>query len=290
MRTNQGDSRPRTGRRRVPVALAAGTPHTVSFDGYSFLIDGQRTYIWSGEFHYFRLPSPDLWLDIFQKMKAAGFNAASIYFDWGYHSPAPGVYDFTGVRNVDKLLDMAQKAGIYVIARPAPYINAEVDGGGLPGWMSAKPGANRSNDPQFLKYSDEWMTQIDRILARHHRAADRQQQRHFQLRRRHARYRRPGLVPAGLQLLQPNKVERCPGHQLRPPRGTAAVHAGVSGWRVRPVGRARLRQVRAADQRPVRQRVLQAEHRRRGDRAELLHDLRRDELGLARHSGELHLL
>ncbi len=196
MRTNQGDSRPRTGRRRVPVALlaatalvitlagtiqpaaahsaapgspaqAAGTPHTVSFDGYSFLIDGQRTYIWSGEFHYFRLPSPDLWLDIFQKMKAAGFNAASIYFDWGYHSPAPGVYDFTGVRNVDKLLDMAQKAGIYVIARPAPYINAEVDGGGLPGWMSAKPGANRSNDPQFLKYSDEWMTQIDRILARH---------------------------------------------------------------------------------------------------------------------------
>src|SRR6266700_6509176 len=196
MRTNQGDSRPRTGRRRVPVALlavtalvialagtiqpaaahsaapgssarAAGTSHAVSFDGYSFLIDGKRTYIWSGEFHYFRLPSPDLWLDIFQKMKAAGFNAASIYFDWGYHSPAPGVYDFTGVRDVDKLLDMAQEAGIYVIARPAPYINAEVDGGGLPGWMSTKQGANRSDDPQFLKYSDEWMTQIDRILARH---------------------------------------------------------------------------------------------------------------------------
>ena len=71
-------------------APAASTSHTVSFDGYSFLIDGQRTYIWSGEFHYFRLPSPSLWLDIFQKMKAAGFNAASIYFDWGYHSPAPG--------------------------------------------------------------------------------------------------------------------------------------------------------------------------------------------------------
>ena len=199
MRTNQGEGQPtraRGGRRLVLTALlaaialvialagtiqpaeahpaapgspaqAAGTPHTVSFDGYSFLIDGQRTYIWSGEFHYFRLPSPDLWLDIFQKMKAAGFNAASIYFDWGYHSPAPGVYDFTGVRDVDKLLDMAQEAGIYVIARPAPYINAEVDGGGLPGWMSTKPGANRSDDPQFLKYSDQWMTQIDRILARH---------------------------------------------------------------------------------------------------------------------------
>ncbi|MEV8565142.1 beta-galactosidase [Streptomyces sp. NPDC051322] len=141
--------------------------HKVSFDGYSFLVDGKRTYLWSGEFHYFRLPSPDLWRDIFQKMKAAGFNATSLYFDWGYHSPKPGVYDFSGVRDVDKLLDMAEEAGLYVIARPAPYINAEVDGGGLPGWMTTKAGKNRSNDPKFLKYADEWLTQIDRIIARH---------------------------------------------------------------------------------------------------------------------------
>src|SRR5438309_1322169 len=75
----------------APASAATGTsvasdgqPHTVTFDGYSFLVDGQRTYLWSGEFHYFRLPSPSLWLDIFHKMKAAGFNATSLYFDWGY--------------------------------------------------------------------------------------------------------------------------------------------------------------------------------------------------------------
>ncbi|MDT0468527.1 beta-galactosidase [Streptomyces gibsoniae] len=152
-----------------PAAAPASTPraHTVSLDGYSFLVDGKRTYLWSGEFHYFRLPSPDLWRDIFQKMKAAGFNSTSLYFDWGYHSPKPGVYDFSGVRDVDKLLDMAQEAGLYVIARPAPYINAEVDSGGLPGWMTTEAGHNRSDDPQFLKYADEWLTQIDRIIARH---------------------------------------------------------------------------------------------------------------------------
>ncbi|MDQ0766550.1 beta-galactosidase GanA [Streptomyces canus] len=141
--------------------------HTVTLDGYSFLVDGKRTYLWSGEFHYFRLPSPDLWRDIFQKMKAAGFNSTSLYFDWGYHSPKPGVYDFTGVRDVDKLLDMAEEAGLYVIARPAPYINAEVDSGGLPGWLTTKAENNRSDDPRFLKYADEWLTQIDKIIARH---------------------------------------------------------------------------------------------------------------------------
>ncbi|CAG6391221.1 Beta-galactosidase [Actinacidiphila cocklensis] len=145
----------------------ADKPRTVTFDGYSFMVDGKRTYLWSGEFHYFRLPSPDLWLDIFQKMKAAGFNATSLYFDWDYHSPAPGVYDFTGVRDVDKLLDMAEQAGLYVIARPAPYINAEVDSGGLPGWLTTKDEKNRTDDPKFLKYADEWLTQIDRIIARH---------------------------------------------------------------------------------------------------------------------------
>ncbi|WP_431873773.1 beta-galactosidase [Amycolatopsis sacchari] len=150
------------------AAPAAPKPtHSVTYDGYSFLVDGQRTYLWSGEFHSYRLPSPDLWLDIFQKMKAAGFNATSLYFDWGYHSPRQGVYDFTGIRDLDKLLDMAQQAGLYVIARPGPYINAEVDGGGFPTWLSTTPGHTRSADPVYLRYSDEWQTQIDRIIARH---------------------------------------------------------------------------------------------------------------------------
>ena len=146
---------------------AQAAPHSVTYDGYSFKVDGQRTYLWSGEFHEFRLPSPDLWVDIFQKMKAAGFNTTSLYFDWGYHSPAPGVYDFSGVRDIDRVLDAAQQAGLYVIARPGPYINAEVDGGGFPTWLSTTAGNTRTGDPEYLKYSDEWQTQIDRIIARH---------------------------------------------------------------------------------------------------------------------------
>lgn len=149
------------------TATTAPTAHRIGFDKYSFLIDGKRVYLWSGEVHPYRLPSPGLWPDIFQKMKAAGFNTASIYFSWGYHSPREGQYDFSGVRDLDRLLDDARDAGIYVIARPGPYINAEVDSGGFPLWLTEKPVKNRSPDPAYLKLADQWMTQIDRILARH---------------------------------------------------------------------------------------------------------------------------
>ena len=124
------------------------------------MVDGQRLSLWSGEFHYWRLPSPDLWRDVLEKMKAGGYNAANIYFHWGFHSPAPGVYDFTGIRDVDRLLDIAAEVGIYVIARPGPYINAETDGGGLPAWLDRLAVQKRSNDPVNLAYSDEWLSQI----------------------------------------------------------------------------------------------------------------------------------
>ncbi|MFG1807188.1 beta-galactosidase [Streptomyces sp. NPDC049040] len=144
-----------------------GSPHTVSFDRYSLLIDGQRVPIWSGEVHPFRLPSPSLWLDVLHKMKANGYNAVSIYVAWNYHSPAPGSYDFTGVRDLGRFLDMAAEAGLYVIARPGPYINAEVDGGGYPGWLATTPGRARTSDPTYLAHADEWLTAVDAVIGRH---------------------------------------------------------------------------------------------------------------------------
>jgi beta-galactosidase GanA len=139
----------------------------VSFDARSLMIDGQRKVIWSSEFHPFRLPSPDLWRDILQKIKAIGFNTVTLYFDWGYHSPKQGVYDFTGIRDVDRVLTMAEEEGLYVIARPGPYVNAELARGGFPGWLVNQKGVARSDDPAYLAAVDEWMTRIDAIVARH---------------------------------------------------------------------------------------------------------------------------
>ncbi len=149
------------------ASAQAARGHTISFDKYSLILDGQRTFIWSGEFHPFRLPSPSLWRDVLEKMKAEGYNAVSMYFDWGYHSPKSGVYDFSGVRDMDEVLDIAQQVGLYVIVRPGPYINGELDAGGFPGWLLTQAGRARTDAPDYLAAVDQWLTAIDAVIARH---------------------------------------------------------------------------------------------------------------------------
>lgn len=74
------------------------------------------------------------------------------HFFWGMHqSEEGGEFDFTDPHDIDKLLAMAAEEGLYVIARPGPYINAEVSMGGLPTWMVNKmAGSLRSTDPSVL--------------------------------------------------------------------------------------------------------------------------------------------
>src|SRR2546430_5510814 len=134
----------------APATAEPAATHQITFDRYSLMLDGQRVFVWSGEFHPYRLPSPDLWRDVLQKMKASGYNAVSMYFDWNYHSPAPGVYDFSGVRDMDRALAIAAEVGLYVIARPGPYINADGTGGGVAPWLSPQAGRARRAAPVQL--------------------------------------------------------------------------------------------------------------------------------------------
>ena len=144
----------------------------ISFDRYSLIINGQREFIRSGAMHYFRLPSQELWEDRLYKLKAAGYNAVDLYFCWNYHSPEQGVYDFTGIRDVRRLMQITQELGLHVIARPGPYINAEYSGGGFPGWLLAKrhlPLRNRRDgafewSDEYMGYVQEWWEQIIPIL------------------------------------------------------------------------------------------------------------------------------
>ena len=143
-------------------------PVKVEFDRHSLLIEGRRRLIRSGSLHYFRLPSQGLWHDRLQQFRAAGLNAVDLYYPWNYHSPAPGEYDFGDIRDVERLHDMIEEAGLYLIARPGPYICAELDMGGLPAWLlrersiipRCRIDAGFSYSQEFVSAIRDWFDEI----------------------------------------------------------------------------------------------------------------------------------
>jgi beta-galactosidase GanA len=61
---------------------------------------------------------PGLWLDILQKVKAAGFNAISVYSHMVLINPSPGVVDFNDYRALEPLYEAAKQTGIWIVLRP----------------------------------------------------------------------------------------------------------------------------------------------------------------------------
>ena len=110
-----------------------GKAHKVAWDKHSFTIDGTRLSIWSGELHYWRLPSQQAWRDVMRKARANGFNAISLYFFWRLHQATSDcIFDFSGITALATQLSLAEATRGYVIARPGPYINAEISMGASP--------------------------------------------------------------------------------------------------------------------------------------------------------------
>ncbi|KAL3460988.1 beta-galactosidase precursor [Aspergillus heterothallicus] len=140
----------------------------VTFDGDSIMVRGERVFLLTAEYHPFRLPVPDLWIDNFQKIKAMGFNAVSFYTYWPVHEGKPGEFTAAGVFALEEWFKAAKEAGIYLIARPGPYINSEASGGGFPGWLQRVKGENgtlRTANGDFLSATDNYMRNIGQIIA-----------------------------------------------------------------------------------------------------------------------------
>ncbi|GLB41157.1 putative beta-galactosidase [Lyophyllum shimeji] len=152
-----------------------GLTTDIGWDPYSFFIHGKRIFLQSGEFHTWRLPVPGLWKDVTQKAKAAGLNAISIYIHWGLLNPRQGVIDMTGINDLQPLFDAAKDAGLWVIARPGPYINAETHTGGVPGHVVTIPGDPiwnpyngelRSNDTNFHNAWQDYWNAVITVIAK----------------------------------------------------------------------------------------------------------------------------
>ncbi|KAK4234521.1 glycoside hydrolase superfamily [Achaetomium macrosporum] len=142
--------------------LDNGLQHTVQWDHYSLLINGERLFLFGGEMHPFRLPVPELWEDILQKIEAMGMRMVSIYTHWGFHAPTPDSVDFrTGAHNLTCFLEMARDVGLYVMVRPGPYINGELSAGGMALWSTT--GAYGTLRLNGTAYTHSWTPYQDGI-------------------------------------------------------------------------------------------------------------------------------
>ncbi|CDF34120.1 beta-galactosidase family GH35 [Chondrus crispus] len=174
----------------VPSAAAHRSRETTAYDfaryasvidwtPTSLLIRGKPVALLSAEFHYFRVPDRVRWRPILLDIKAMGFNAVRLYIHWGYHSPAEGVYNFRGNRDIDFLLALCAELQLFVIAAPGPYICAEVQAGGFPIWLIAKRhlrvrhmslpplGLVKKWDHAFHAYCVEYMRKILSFLVKY---------------------------------------------------------------------------------------------------------------------------
>jgi len=105
---------------------------TIENDGFS--LTGKPFRILSGVMHYFRIPQA-YWEDRLKKLKAMGLNTVETYMPWNLHEKEEGQFDFSGILNIREFIRVAEKAGLYIIVRPGPYICAEWEFGGLPYWL-----------------------------------------------------------------------------------------------------------------------------------------------------------
>uniref|UniRef100_A0ABM5GPV0 Beta-galactosidase isoform X2 n=1 Tax=Pogona vitticeps TaxID=103695 RepID=A0ABM5GPV0_9SAUR len=129
----------------------------IDYNRNSFLKDGKAFRYISGSIHYSRIPQY-YWKDRLLKMKMAGLDAIQTYVPWNFHESEPGVYSFTGDRDLEYFLQLADDVGLLVILRAGPYICAEWDMGGLPAWLLEKESiVLRSSDSDYLTAVGRWM-------------------------------------------------------------------------------------------------------------------------------------
>jgi len=111
---------------------------TFIHDQNCFIHDGKKSFLLSGEIHYFRIPR-ELWKKHLDAAVEAGLKVVSTYIPWDWHEPAEGFFDFHGAtspeRDLVDWLSICHDRGLRCIVKPGPFILAEYRGAGLPDWF-----------------------------------------------------------------------------------------------------------------------------------------------------------
>jgi len=127
-------------------------------------LDGEKFFLISGDFHYFRT-LPQGWERRLHLMKDFGLTAVTTYVAWNLHEPREGEYRFDGIADLGRFLSLADQVGLKVVLRCSPYICAEWEMGGLPSWLlKDRQLCLRSSDPAFLKPFTAYTEKLAEII------------------------------------------------------------------------------------------------------------------------------
>jgi len=113
-----------------------------------------------GEVHFSRIPRSQ-WEDVILKMKACGINIIATYVLWIHHEEIEGQFDWEGNKDFRAFVKLCASHDLLVYPRIGPWCHAEVRNGGTPDWILLKTNIkDRSNDPVYQNYAEEWYRQI----------------------------------------------------------------------------------------------------------------------------------
>ncbi len=118
-----------------------------------FYRDGEPFYFIGAEYQYYRDKRSN-WAARLDQLKAGHVNVICFYTPWRHHivhNPVDGSisYDFDGrtfdSRDLRTFLKLCQERGLYMLAKPGPFVHSELNIGGLPDVTS--PSFNPGIDP-----------------------------------------------------------------------------------------------------------------------------------------------
>jgi beta-galactosidase len=99
---------------------------------------GRRLPFYAGAMHYWRI-DPARWAACLAELHALGLTIVETYVPWRVHEPEPGVRSWTGANDLARFLELARAAGLAVVLRPGPHVNAELTCFGMPDHVVGDP-------------------------------------------------------------------------------------------------------------------------------------------------------
>ena len=165
------------------MACFSADAASLGYDDLSLKVDGRRTFLISGEFHYFRVPKAE-WRRRLRLLKDVGGTCVATYIPWCIHEPEEGkiLFGDRPERDLDAFLKLVKEEGMMAIVRPGPYQYSELVYAGLPRWLvegypeiafkkkdgtPLRTGAVEYNHPLFLEKARRYFKAVADVIRPH---------------------------------------------------------------------------------------------------------------------------